>query len=72
MLEFKRLELDDMEIIRPYFEYGAKICDNTPATQMMWREIFKTEYAIAFKTALFRRFCGIFNASWRKCGESTP
>lgn len=55
MLEFKQLELNDMEFIRPYFENGAAICDNTPATQMMWREIFKTEYAIKEKNLILKQ-----------------
>lgn len=56
MLEFKSLELCDMEIIRPYFKNDAVICDNTPATQMMWREIFKTEYS-EFNGALILKYC---------------
>lgn len=55
MLEFKRLELKDMDVIHPYFEQGAKICDNTPATQMMWREIFKTEYAVKDSTLILKQ-----------------
>ena len=56
MLEFKTLELCDMELIRPYFKSDAVICDNTPATQMMWREIFKTEYS-EFNGALILKYC---------------
>lgn len=55
MLDFKVLELSDMENIRPYFEHGEAICDNTPATQMMWRGIFKTEYCIEDETLVLKQ-----------------
>lgn len=46
MLEFKKLTLDDIENIRPYFLYSeTRASDNTVGAVIMWRDYFSTEYA---------------------------
>ena len=47
MLEFNPLQLEDLPKLRDYFGYsGSRICDTTPGTVMMWRDMYKTEWAI--------------------------
>ncbi len=55
MLSFKRLGLEDAPIIRAFFEkYPSKQCDNTVGAALMWRDYFKTEYAIFDDTVIFK------------------
>ena len=54
MLEFKKLTIDDIEIIRPYFEYSrSNNCDNTIGGSVMWADFFNTRYTIVDKTLIF-------------------
>jgi hypothetical protein len=47
-LDFKPLTLDCIETLRPYFlKNQCRICDCTIGGTFMWRDFFKTEYAIA-------------------------
>lgn len=47
MLDFKPLCLEDLPRLRPYFKYsGSRICDTTPGAVFLWRELFRTEWAI--------------------------
>lgn len=47
MLEFKPLELEDLPKLRDFFGYsGSRICDTTPGTVFMWRDMYRTEFAI--------------------------
>ena len=47
MLNFQRLQLEDLPRLRPYFQYsGSRICDTTPGAVFLWRELFRTEWAI--------------------------
>ena len=47
MLDFKPLQLEDLPKLRPFFGYsGSRICDTTPGTVFIWRDMYKTEWAI--------------------------
>ena len=47
MLEFHPLQLDDLPKLRDFFAYsGSRICDTTPGTVFMWRDMYHTEWAI--------------------------
>lgn len=55
MLEFKKLTLNDIEIIRPYLEYSrSNNCDNTIGGSVMWADFFNTHYTIVDKTLIFK------------------
>jgi hypothetical protein len=46
-LDFKTLGLSDIELLRPYFSHNlCRICDCTIGGTFIWRDLFKTEYAI--------------------------
>lgn len=54
MINFKKLTMDDIEIIRPYFKYTrSNNCDNTIGGSVMWADFFNTRYAIIDRTLLF-------------------
>ena len=47
MLEFHPLQLEDLPRLRQFFGYsGSRICDTTPGTVFIWRDLYKTEWAI--------------------------
>mgnify|MGYP002519782386 CR=1 FL=1 len=47
MLDFKPLCLEDLPRLRPYFKYsGSRICDTTPGAVVLWRNLYRTEWAI--------------------------
>ena len=47
MLDFHPLQLEDFPRLRPFFGYsGSRICDTTPGTVFIWRDMYKTEWAI--------------------------
>ena len=55
MLEFKKLEIGDIQLVKKYFNYSkSKVCDNTVGGAFIWRELFKTYYAIADNSLVFR------------------
>jgi len=55
MLKFKRLTLDDIPTVKPYFAMsGTRTCDNTVGGAVMWRDYFETEYAIFNDTIVFK------------------
>ncbi|MDO5564404.1 MAG: phosphatidylglycerol lysyltransferase domain-containing protein [Eubacteriales bacterium] len=55
MIQFKKLTIDDIDIIRPFFEYSNSLaCDNTIGGSVMWRDFFDTWYSIIDNTLLFR------------------
>ena len=46
-MEFKKLTLDCLELIKPYFTENAnRVCDCTVGGTFIWRDYHKTEYAI--------------------------
>lgn len=47
MLEFQPLHLEDLPKIRQFFSYsGSRICDTTPGTVVMWRDLYRTEFCV--------------------------
>ena len=47
MLDFHPLRLEDLPKLRDFFGYsGSRICDTTPGTTFIWRDMYQTEYAI--------------------------
>ena len=47
MLDFHPLQLEDLPRLRQFFGYSrSRICDTTPGTVFIWRDIYKTEWAI--------------------------
>jgi len=55
MLEFKQLELSDLDIIKPFFNYSVnKICDNSVGGALMWRDFFQVKYAMYNDTIIFK------------------
>lgn len=54
MLNLKKLTMDDIEIVRPYFKYSkSNKCDNTVGGAVMWADYFETKYIIIEKTLIF-------------------
>ena len=55
MLSFKKLTIDDIAIIRPYFQFTlSRACDNTIGGVFMWRDFFNTEYCFFKSTLVFK------------------
>ena len=47
MLDFHPLRLEDLPKLRQVFSYsGSRICDTTPGTVYIWRDMYKTEWAV--------------------------
>ena len=47
MLDFHPLRLEDLPKLRQFFGYSrSRICDTTPGTVLIWRDIYKTEWAV--------------------------
>jgi hypothetical protein len=47
VLQFKPLTLEQIDLFRPYFkDRQCRICDCTVGGTFMWRDFFKTQYAI--------------------------
>ncbi len=47
MLDFHPLQLEDLPRLRPFFNYsGSRICDTTPGTVFIWRDMYQTEWAV--------------------------
>ncbi len=47
MLDFHPLRMEDLPRLRRYFEYSSsRICDTTPGSAMIWRDMYKTEWAL--------------------------
>lgn len=55
VLEFTKLELEHIPLIRPYFlRQNRRICDCTIGSTLMWRNYFDNRFAIAEDTLVFR------------------
>lgn len=55
MIEFKKLTLQDIDVIKPYLlKPTTRSCDSTLGCTLMWRNFFRTEYAILNDTAIFK------------------
>lgn len=47
MLDFQPLHLEDLPRLRDFFQRNPhRICDTTPGTTFIWRDMYHTEYAI--------------------------
>ena len=55
MLSFKKLSLNDIDAVRPYFSFSlSRACDNTVGGTFMWRDFFGTEYCVFNDTLIFK------------------
>lgn len=55
MESFKKIELEDIKIIKPFFvNQNTRICDYSVATRFMWRDFFNQEYIIIDETIIFK------------------
>lgn len=55
MLEFQKLELEHIPLIRPYFlRQERRMCDCTIGSTLMWRDYFDNCFAIVDDTLMFR------------------
>jgi hypothetical protein len=54
MITFRKLELDDIPLVRPYFYPNPqRITDLTVGGTFIWRDYFEYEYAIAADCLIF-------------------
>lgn len=55
MLEFHRLQLEDLPRLRDFFQYsGSRICDTTPGAAFIWRDMYHTEWAVYDSSLYFK------------------
>lgn len=55
MLQFKPLALADIDRLRPYFSHcTSRICDTTPGSSLIWRDMYHTEWAIYGDSLYFK------------------
>ncbi len=55
MLEFKKLTLDDISLLKPFYKYQiGHNCDATIGGTFMWRDFFKTEFTIYHNVLYFK------------------
>ncbi len=55
MLDFHPLKLEDFPRLRPFFGYsGSRICDTTPGAVFIWRDMYRTEWAIYDSSLYFK------------------
>ncbi|MGE4276137.1 MAG: DUF2156 domain-containing protein [Lawsonibacter sp.] len=55
MLNFHPLQLEDLLKLRQFFGYsGSRICDTTPGTIFIWRDMYKTEWAVYDSSLYFK------------------
>ena len=55
MLNFQPLTLQEIDLLRPYFCcHPSRICDSTIGGTLLWRDYFRTEYAVAEGTLYLR------------------
>ncbi len=53
MLNFKKIELDDIPVLKEYFEaYPNRQCDRTAGAIAMWRDVYYNYYAVAEETII--------------------
>ena len=47
MLDFQPLRLEDLPRLRSFFNYSrSRICDTTPGTVFIWRDLYRTRFAV--------------------------
>ena len=55
MLSFKKLTLQDISAVKPYFSFASsRACDNSIGGTFMWRDFFETEYCIKNETLIIK------------------
>lgn len=55
MLDFKPLQLEELPRLRNFFGYsGSRICDTTPGTVLMWRDMYHTEFCVSEGSLYFK------------------
>jgi len=55
MLEFSKLQLSDIEKLRPVIQSGnTRVCNNTVGSIFMWRDYFSTEFALWGDSVVFK------------------
>jgi hypothetical protein len=55
MLSFKRLGLEDIAVVRPFFRYAvSRTCDYTVGGLFMWRDYYQAAYAIFHNTLIIK------------------
>ena len=53
MLSFKKIELEDIKILKAYFNaYPERLCDRSAGATAMWRDYFKNSYTIVDGTLI--------------------
>ena len=76
MLDFHPLQLEDLPKLRNFFQYsGSRVCDTTPGTVFIWRDLYKTEWAVYdgslyFKVDWFRPH--LYTAPWGRTAGALP
>lgn len=47
MLSFKPIQTTDFPLLKPYFQASpGRLCDTTPGSTFIWRDLYQVEYAI--------------------------
>ncbi|MCH3908619.1 MAG: phosphatidylglycerol lysyltransferase domain-containing protein [Sphaerochaeta sp.] len=55
MLKFKPLGLEDIAVVRPFFDYAvSRTCDYTVGGLFMWRDYYQAEYALFHDTLVIK------------------
>lgn len=55
MLDFKELSIEDIPLIKPFYNKpDNRTCDNTVGGIFVWRDYYKTRYAIVDKTLIMK------------------
>ena len=78
MLDFHPLQLEDLPKLRNFFQYsGSRVCDTTPGTVFIWRDLYKTEWAIYDGSLYFKvDYPGLgptlHTAAWRWTAGALP
>ncbi len=54
MLHFKKIELDDISLLKAYYSvYPSRQCDRSAGASVMWRDYFENKYAVIDGTIVF-------------------
>jgi len=55
MLEFSKLQISDINKLRPFIRSGnTRVCNNTVGSIFMWRDYFSTEFAVWGESVIFK------------------
>ena len=54
MLHFKKIELDDISLLKAYYSsYPSRQCDRSAGASVMWRDYFENKYTVIDGTIIF-------------------